>query len=221
MQGMAFGRKERRIAWGAATVALAAIVVGFLLDAKGFGDNALAGLAGMIFSILLAVFVVDRLLDEARARRWSLVSAETVETLQFSFVRAGLSLYLRLPAPRPAAADPYTMAIAGPAELAGALQLLGTHLRKLSDDDLARDDHWFPPEIEQEMALVRDGVMPRLLILGEADLVGAVARVEGRFQNLLHGAFLAQRFGGQHVVTAAAEFCDAMGNAVAASTSPD
>ena len=115
---MTFNRKERLIALVGLVVAIAALAYGFSLDARGFAGNALAEFAGMVVSVLLAVLVVDRVLDSARKRRWALVSAQTIGTLEFAFVRAGLAVYLCLAAPRPSDADPFTMSMIGPDELA-------------------------------------------------------------------------------------------------------
>src|SRR4051794_15661195 len=98
------------VAVGTIVVALA---VGFALDYKGFAGNLLAEVAGMLGSVLLAVLVIDALVERDRAQRWALVADETLEALRFALERATMPFFLRLPAPRPAMANPTSMALAG------------------------------------------------------------------------------------------------------------
>ena len=86
----------------------------------------------------------------------------------------------------------------------------------MPDAEFCGDQPSYPHEIDDELRLVRDSVMPLLLNLGEADLVGAVAAVESALQNLVYCTWLARRFGGDHVASAVADLCTAMGGAVIA-----
>jgi hypothetical protein len=185
-----------------------------MLDVKSFAGNALAEFAGAILSVLAAVLVLDRLVENDRRRRWNLVAEETVETLRLALIRAGVAMYLRLDAPRPPSADPFTMAIAGPEELVRALRELGGRLRGRRDTQLGEPDEWLP-EVEEQIRLIREGVMPRLLAIGDEDIVAAVAGVEGRFEELLYAAWAADRFGGEHIAAASAQLSEAMGQAAA------
>jgi hypothetical protein len=198
----------------AVALAVAAMAAGFVLDAKGFAGNALSELVGAIFSVLLAVFVVDRLVDRERRRRWELVAEETIRTLRFAFTRVGLTLYLQLPAPRPPGTDPYIAAIAGVPQLARALEDLGVYLNDIDDAALGDPAEWLP-EVEEQVRLARDGVMPRILTLGDADLAAALSTVEGKLQDLLHAVWLDKRFGTESRAEAAGALCVEMALAVA------
>jgi len=175
----------------AGVVILLALIGGFALDAKGFADHLLAELVGVFGGALLAVFVVDVLVDRERTRRWDLVASETTAALRFAVIRAGLSIYLLLPAPRPSKADPYTMGLGDDDALAGALSALAELLR----DSRA---HTRPADavegLRPHLALVRDGLMPRFLTIGQHDLVARLAALEGSFQELEHAAWLDERF---------------------------
>ena len=209
-------RVNARVVIVAATaVGLAALSAGFLIDFKGFAGNVLAELAGLLFSALVAVLVVDRLVEGDRRRRWRLVSDETLRTFQDALVRAGLEMYLRLEAPRPSPADPYTMSMLGSEALGAAFVELAAQMRSRSDSEIGEPDTWLP-EVESHIRLIREGVMPRLLALGDAHVVAAAAGVEGALQDLLHAVWLAKRFGGEHVARAAADLAEAMGAAARA-----
>jgi hypothetical protein len=194
-------------------LALGALVGGFWIDFEGFAGNALAELAGVLISVLLAVFVVDRLLEDHRATRWALVSDQTLRTLDDALVRAGLALYLQLPAPRPSSADPFTMQMTTQAQLVGAFHELSALLSSTSPDALAQVDDWVP-DLGEQMRLVRDGVMPRLLALGDATLVAEVAAVEGAFQDLLHEVWVGERVGNPHLTDVAGTLLEKMATAL-------
>lgn len=173
-------------------VAVISLGVGLTIDVNGFVENLLAELIGVLLSILLALLIVDRVVEREQARRWDLVSGEILQMLRFALMRAGVDVYLRLPAPRPADADPYTMGLAGEGLLAGAMSKLAARVRKqprgfVDDDsiDLIR------PHLE----LVRSGVMPQLLAMGKRDLIARLAAVDNAFQDLEHTAWLEERFG--------------------------
>lgn len=183
-------------------VAAAAIVTGFMLDAAGFAGNLLAEVAGLLLGVLLAVLIVDVLIERERARRWDLVAAETETNLRLAMIRAGLDVYLLLPVPRPPAADPYTMSQAGPHGLSEALRALADAVR--AEPSLQRDSGATGgPEplavveaLKPHLELIRTAVMPRLIAVGEHDLIARLAFLEGAYQELEHSAWMADRFGG-------------------------
>jgi hypothetical protein len=180
-------------------VAVAVIVIvlalagGFALDAKGFATHLLAEVVGVLASVLLAVFVVDVLVEREQARRWDLVAVETTTALRFAIIRAGLDVYLMLPAPRPTTADPYTMGLGEHGELTAALRSLADAVRETQDLGHLSDA---VGGLRPHLALVRDGVMPRLLAIGQHELVARLAALEGSFQDLEHAAWLNERFSG-------------------------
>jgi hypothetical protein len=139
------------------------------------------------------VFIVDVLVERERARRWELVSAETTAALRFAIIRAGLDVYLLLPAPRPPAADPYTMNLGGRGALPEALRTLADAVRATQDlGELSE----VVEDLRSHLALVRDGIMPRLLAIGQHELVARLAALEGGLQELEHTAWLRERFSG-------------------------
>jgi hypothetical protein len=141
----------------------------------------------------LAVLVVDVLVEREQARRWDLVAVETTAGLRFAIVRAGLAVYLLLPKPRPTAADPYTMGLVGPGELTAALRSLAAVVRQTHDlGELNKAVEALRPHLD----LVRDGVMPRLLAIGQHELVARLAALEGSYQDREHAAWLSERFSG-------------------------
>lgn len=168
-----------------------ALVAGFALDAKTFGEHLLAELVGLLVSILVAVFIVDVLVERERSRRWDLVSAETVASLRFAVIRAGLDVYLLLPAPRPPAADPFTMSDAGEGHLAMALSTLARTVEKADAIELGAALDALRPHL----AVARDSVMPRLLAIGQHRLIASVATLEGKLQKIEYTVWLEERFG--------------------------
>jgi hypothetical protein len=183
---------SRWLAWGAAAAAVIALAAGFWLDAKGFAGNALAELAGMIASILVALLVVDRLVAAHQKRRWREVADGTLQTLENAIVQAALNVYLLLPAPRPPAADPFTMSQGN--HLAEGLSMLSAALTR--DSRMLDDPRPVVLLLEPAMRSVSEVVMPRLLqIGGEPDLVRPLVEIERAMQTLDYDAELFARFG--------------------------
>lgn len=168
------------------------LLIGFCLDRKGFAGNLLAEVVGVLASVLLAVFVVERAVEQDRAKRWGLVSAETTTTLRLTIVRAAHSIYLVLPAPRPPTADPYTIGLLVEGRLPQTLHLLA---RQVEDGHLVSTGLDVVGGLEDYMALIRSGVMPQLLAIGERELVATLTALENAYQELVHAAWLEERFG--------------------------
>lgn len=197
-------------------VGVAALAGGFAIDFAGFAGNVLAEAAGIVFSVLLAVFVVERLLDADRRQRWALVANGTTHTLEEALTRAGLNLYLRLEAPRPPMADPFTMSMAGFSHLVEAMRRLASEIEALTYGDLGDVEEWLPP-VKEQVQLIQVSVMPRLLTLGDPSLIAAVAEVESAFQNVEYEVWLVSRFGYNGEASAVSGFVKAMGSALVAS----
>jgi hypothetical protein len=73
-------------------------------------------------------------------------------------------------------------------------------LRTLADAVRATQDLGELSEVVEDLrshlALVRDGIMPRLLAIGQHELVARLAALEGGLQELEHTAWLRERFSG-------------------------
>jgi hypothetical protein len=208
-------RYRRWLAWGAVAAALIAVAAGFWLDAKGFAGNALAELSGVIASILVALFVVERLLAAHQRRRWREVADGTLRTLENAIVQGSLDIYLLLPAPRPPAADPFTMSQAD--YLPDGLRMLSAAVAK---ESAVGED---PPHVVGLLAppvrTISEVIISRLLqINGEPDLVRPLVDVERAMQTLDYNARLFERFGLPEGAFAAdlAIFIDALAAAAAA-----
>lgn len=181
----------KAIAVVAATVVVVALVAGFLLDAEGFLGNLLAEIVGVLVSVLLAIFIVERIVERERAKRWDLVSGETITTLRFAVIRAGQHVYLLLPPPRDPNADPYTLGLLQRDQLTDALRQLAENIRssQLSiEDEVAAG-------LRPHMEFIRGSVMPQLLAIGTHDLIARLAALESAFQDLQHTVWLAHQFG--------------------------
>ncbi len=194
---------------------LAAVVAGFWLDAKGFAGNALAELAGMIASILVALLIVERLVAANQRRRWREVADGTLRTLENAIVQAALDVYLLLPAPRPPAADPFTMSQAD--HLADGLAMLSAAVAR--ESSVGED----PPHVVQLLGpavrTISEVIIPRLLqINGEPDLVRPLVDIERAMQTLDYDGRLFTRFGLPQGAFAEdlAVFINALGAAAAA-----
>jgi hypothetical protein len=169
-----------------------AVAAGFWLDAKGFAVNALATFAGMIVSILVALFVVDRLVAGEQRRRWGEVADGTLRTLENAIVQASLDIYLLLPAPRPLAADPFTMSQAD--HLSDGLRLLSEAVAK--ESAVGKDPPSVVEVLTPSVRTISEVVISRLLqINGEPDLVRPLVDVERAMQTLDYNARLFERFG--------------------------
>jgi hypothetical protein len=170
----------------------AALAAGFTIDANSYALHLLAELVGLLASVLVAVFIVDVLVERERDRRWELVAGETTSSLRFAILRTGYSIYLLLPAPRPPAADPYTMSEVPQTGLTSSLRGLAETVRDTQDIDLGKA----LIVLHDDLAVVRDSVMPRLLTIGRHELIAAVASLEGRLQQMEHTVWLDERFEG-------------------------
>lgn len=208
-------RNPRLLVGGAMAATLAAVVAGFWLDAKGFAGNALAELAGMIASILVALLIVERLVAANQRRRWREVADGTLRTLENAIVQAALDVYLLLPAPRPPAADPFTMSQAD--HLADGLAMLSAAVAR--ESSVGED----PPHVVQLLGpavrTISEVIIPRLLqINGEPDLVRPLVDIERAMQTLDYDGRLFTRFGLPQGAFAEdlAVFINALGAAAAA-----
>lgn len=178
-----------RSVWYAAAAGslVAAIAVGVALDAEGFAENLLAEVVGVVVSVLLAVSVVERLLESDRRARWRLVSEQTTRTLRSALVKASLPIYLALPSPKRHGADPRTAEDAG--VLADGLVELEKGLRASGENERVGG-----PKLEDvlqetrpHLQLVFRDVMPRLLALGSnPELIQRLMAVETALQALDH-----------------------------------
>jgi hypothetical protein len=169
---------------------------GFALDSRAFAGNLIAGVADIIASALIAVFIVDRLVAADRRTRWRAVSEGTAETLEAAIVRAALSLYVRLPAPRPSGTDPFTMAQVG--ELVPALRRLGAALRAEGASPLARAPVGSDVirGVGPHARLIAEVVLPRLLLVGsEPELVASIVALERSVGQLEYDVWMEESFG--------------------------
>jgi len=171
-----------------------AIVVGLCLDSKGFVGNLLAEVAGLLLGALLAVLVVDRLLERSRDSAWKLVADGTIRTLEFALVKAALPQYLRLPAPRPPTGDPVSMDGAG--ELGRAMAVIAAETRKDGAWELPVQPARVLTEFAPHLHVIREVVLPRLLMIGtEPDLVRRIIELEEEYENLDYEVLLDAQFG--------------------------
>jgi hypothetical protein len=178
-------------------LAALAAAAGFLLDPEGYGSNLLADAVGIPLGILVGALLVDRQIAANRDEQWKLVAEGTRETLRSAVVRTALSLYTRLPTPRPLSADPVAMDAAG--ELRGGLVNLGAMLRQEAEGP-HRSSPVDVSEVVREIAgstrLIREVMLPRLLLIGAApELVRAIVQIDRSLERLDHSAWLESRFG--------------------------
>jgi hypothetical protein len=208
-------RHSRWLAWAAAAAAATALAAGFWIDPKGFAGNALAEFAGMIASILVALFVVDTLVAADQRRRWSEVAEGTLGTLENAVVQASLHVYLLLPPPRPPSADPFTMSHAGQLEV--GLRELATAVAK--EPGIGEDPRDVAQVLGPPVRTISEVVISRLLqINGEPELVRPLVDVERAMQTLDYDVELFERFGLPEGAFAAdvAVFIGALADAAAA-----
>lgn len=183
----------RTLAWLSVGLTTIALVVGFAIDCEGFAGNLLAEIAGVLVGLLLAIFLVEKILDRERQDRWNRVAEQTMKTLRFALIRASTSVYLSLPTKRPPKADPYTLGLLGDNRLTDALHALAGVIRA---DAEFEDEEQLLDGMKSHLDLIRGGIMPQLLAIGEHDLVAELAGLEGAFQDLENTVWLQQRFGG-------------------------
>lgn len=178
----------------AGTLAVVAMSAGFIIDAKSFAGNLLAEIAGVLTGGVLAVLIIDRAIERDRARRWDLVSEQALGTLRFVILRAGMDIYLSLPAPRPPSADPYTRGeLEDKRGLTDALHELATVVR--ATPALGNEEE-LVDRLKGHLEVVHGGVLPQLLVIGTHELIARLSAVEGAFQDLEHAVWLELRFGG-------------------------
>jgi|GEM_PF-5772585 len=171
------------------------LAAGFRLDLGNFGSNVLAEFAGLVASVVVAVLVIERLVDRDRHARWQLVEAQTLKTLHFTLVKAALPLYLHLHDPRPPEANPYGIYQS---------ERLDERLRNLAAALCEREDRGVKPDplrpVLEAMAphvnFIRDSVMQRLLTVGaEPELVRRLALLESNFEDLDFNAWVDEKLG--------------------------
>jgi len=182
----------RAITTATALIAVVVLAGGFAFDSKGFFGNLLAEVVGVLGSVLLAILIVERVIERERAKRWDLVADETIATLRSAVIRASHRVYLLLPPPRDPNADPYTLGLLQQNQLTAALRQLAQQIRR--HPSLAIEDK-VSTDLQPQLELIRGSVMPQLLAIGKHDLVARLAAVESAFQDLLHTTWLAHQFG--------------------------
>ena len=158
---------------------------GFAFGVDGFAGNLLAETVGVLVSVLLAVLVVERLIERDRRTRWHLVSEQTARTLRFALVKASLPIYLALPSPKPFGADPRTAEDHG--TLADGLIELERGLHAFGEnEELKRLELTGVLEAARpHRQLALGEVMPRLLALGrDPGLIQRLMAIEERLQSL-------------------------------------
>jgi hypothetical protein len=175
---------------GSSLLLAAILEAGFRLELGHFGSNLVAELAGVVASVVVAVLVIERLIDRDRRARWGLVEAQTLKTLRFTLVKGALPLYLHLHDPRPPEANPYGMYQSEP--LDEKLRNLAAALREREDKKLKPDP--LRPVLESiapHINFIRDSVMQRLLTVGaEPELIRRLALLESTFEDLDFAAWL-------------------------------
>lgn len=176
---------------GAALLSVVAVLVGVAMDPEAFVGNLLAETVGVLVSVLVAVLVVERIIERERLRRWDLVSEQTTRTLRFALIRASVHVYLRLRPPRDPEADPHTLGLLDE-RLTSALRRLAAAVRKQPVADVVGLVTLLGPQ----MQLIRSGVMPQLLAIGDHSLIARLTALESAFQDLEHTAWMTEQFGG-------------------------
>jgi hypothetical protein len=178
---------------GSGLIVTSGLAMGFKIGLNGFGSNVLAELIGVVAGIGVAILVVERLLDRDRRSRWRLVEVETIETLRFALVKAALTLYLHLPAPRSTTAHPYVMHKQG--RLDEGLQNLTAELRDYEAEVFTSDSfRELLDSVAPYLNFVRDSVMQRLLTVGpDPELIKRLAMLESTFEDLDFHAWLDDR----------------------------
>jgi hypothetical protein len=184
----------RKFAAVALVISALVIGAGFAIDAPAFAGNLLGEAAGVLLGTLLVVLIVDRAVENDRSRRWDLVAEQTLGTLRLVVIRAGMDVYLALPAPRPPEADPYTLGHTDDGEhLTKSLRRLAETVR---GDTAALDEDDLVAKVKDHLQVVRGGVLPQLLVIGTQDLIARLTTLETAFQELENTAWLEQRFEG-------------------------
>jgi hypothetical protein len=183
-----------------------ALGVGFLLDWRGFAGNALAELAGMLASILVAILLVERFTKAERDARWVSVAEATARTLQAAAVRASLPAFVQLPAPRSAALDPQMALSLG--RLPNALAGLSDSLREVGQDPFASafDARKLLDAVLPSTRVITEVVLPRLLSLDvDPRLVEPIVNLESVVAQLDYHAWM----GGAMDIASATVYNDA------------
>lgn len=185
---------RRTLVLGALGVVAVALAIGFLLDWKGFAGNALAELAGIVASVLVALFFVDRFTKAERDARWASVAGATARTLEGAAVRASLRAFVQLPTPRPPHLDPRMAETVG--RLPHALVALAAALKEAGQTPLTtppNDLREFVDAVRPSVRTITDVVLPRLLSLDvEPALVELIVELEGVFGELEYDAWMQQ-----------------------------
>ena len=64
------GRIGKARSYWALGIALASIILGLILDWRGFAVNTLAGLFQIFIGFLIAIFILDKVLDDRKKQQW-------------------------------------------------------------------------------------------------------------------------------------------------------
>lgn len=196
----------------AATAVVIGSWIGARLDPAGFVGNLLSEGVGLAASLVVGLVLVERLVERDRRRRWELVAAETETALRFAIVRIAREIYLEIPAPRPGAADPLSMADAG--ALSQGLSRLEEVLNMPSTGWPQQGDvSAIVGAIRPQVGRIRNDVTLRLLTLGQRPgLVAHLSAAEGAFEELEFEVHRGARsnLGTRDVVSAAASLIGAL-----------
>jgi hypothetical protein len=185
-----------RIIVFAAVLLVAPIATGFAIDPKSFALHMLSEVAGIVGGVLLGALYVDALLERERGKRWREVSASTAEILRFASVKAAQSVYILLPTPRDAEADPFLANENG--ELARGLLCLEAAIgdEEFIVSGLGIDAPEALEMLEPRLRVIREVILPRLLAIGVVpELVSALLAVESAQEMLDYNASMHHVFG--------------------------
>jgi uncharacterized membrane protein YphA (DoxX/SURF4 family) len=183
------------IAIGAVLI-VASVAAGFAIDPTSFALHMLSEVAGIFGGVLLGALYVDALLERERGKRWREVSASTAKTLRFTSVKAAQSIYMLLPAPRDADADPFLANEDG--ELARGLRCLEAAIdnEEFIVSGLDIDAPAALAMLEPRLRVIREVILPRLLAIGVVPmLVSALLAVESAQEMLDYNASMHWSFG--------------------------
>jgi hypothetical protein len=169
---------------GFAIVLFVAVVVYGLSCVKDFGGNLLAEVAGVAAGVVVAVLVVETILERRRNQAWALVRGQLASSGRTLAQMAARDLHLALPQPDRAAnsvANPSPMVMPAGHQaatldrLAGALDAHAeTYDPNTADTDPVRLHDALSPVIWR----IRSELGPRVLASGEPPLVHAFGQID-------------------------------------------
>jgi hypothetical protein len=152
-------------------ISVGGILAGFLLGLEGFSSNVLAELSGAGLSVVIAVFLVERILSAQRRDQWATVRSSSLRALQRRLDDVAAETYLIDGMhDRVLHAETDAERVEAIHDVAAFIVASAGRLAKHPEDPWATSKALYD-SIHADLGFIRDVIGPRFLLFGDDPLV--------------------------------------------------